>query len=92
MGFNEIFLAAWDKWTAGDRDATASIIEAGDRLVKAVSGSGHEQSLHLRQHLMKRAGYIGSARVRRPTVAFDERVLPAFFAIVDELDLRVSKG
>ena len=91
VGFNEIFLAAWDKWKAGDTDATASIIEAGDRLVKAVSGSGHEHSLHLRKHLMKRAGYIGSAHVRRPTVAFDERVLPAFFAIVDELDLRVTK-
>ena len=90
VGFNEIFLAAWDKWKAGDTDAAASIIETGDRLVKAVSGSGHEHSLHLRKHLMKRAGYIGSARVRRPTVAFDGRVLPGFFAIIDELDLRVS--
>ncbi|MCY4070055.1 MAG: dihydrodipicolinate synthase family protein [Chloroflexi bacterium] len=92
VGFNEIFIAAWDRWRGGEPDAAVGIIQAGDALVKAVSGSGHETSLHLRKHLMKRAGYIGSAAVRRPTVAFDENALPDFFKIVDELDLRVSKG
>ncbi len=92
VGFNEIFIDAWDKWRGGDPDGTAGIIQKGDALVKAVSGNGHETSLHLRKHLMKRAGYIGSATVRRPTAAFDEHVLPDFFRIVDELDLRVSKG
>ena len=42
VGFNEIFLAAWDRWTRGDADAAAGIIESGDALIKAVSGSGHE--------------------------------------------------
>lgn len=92
VGFNEIFINAWDKWCSGDPDGTAGVIQAGDALVKAVSGSGHETSLHLRKHLMKRAGCIDSAYVRRPTVAFDENTLPDFFRIVDELDLRVSKG
>ena len=91
VGFNEIFLAAWDKWTRGDADATAGIIEDGNALIKAVSGSGHEYSLHMRKQLMKRCGTIKSAYVRRPTVAFDECDLPAFFAIVDALDLRVSQ-
>ena len=92
VGFNEIFIAAWDKWRGDEADAAAGIIQKGDALVKAVSGSGHETSLHLRKHLMKRAGYIDSAALRRPTAAFDENILPDFFRIVDELDLRVSKG
>ncbi len=92
VGFNEIFIDAWDKWTSGDVDAAADIIQKGNKLVQAVSGSGHETSLHLRKHLMKRAGFIGSAAVRRPTVAFDEGALPDFFRIVDALNLRVSHG
>ena len=91
VGFNEIFLAAWDKWAKGEADAAARIIQKGDKLVRTVSGSGHETSLHLRKHLMKRAGYISSAAVRRPTVAFAENTLPDFFRIVDELGLRVSR-
>ena len=91
VGFNEIFLAAWDKWTRGDADATAGIIDAGNALIKAVSGSGHEYSLHMRKQLMKRHGCIKSAYVRRPTAPFDECDLPTFFAIVDALDLRVSQ-
>ena len=91
VGFNEIFLAAWDKWTNGDADGAAQIIKRGDALVKAVSGAGHEYSLHLRKQLMKRFGYMRNAYVRRPTIAFDEDALPDFFAMVDALDLRVSK-
>ena len=91
VGFNEIFLAAWDKWRAGDIDAAGAFIAGGDKLVKAVSGGGHEKSLHLRKQLMKRAGYLDNAYVRRPTVHFDEGALPEFFAIVDELDLRTSR-
>ncbi len=90
VGFNEIFLDAWDKWTAGDSDSVARIIERGEKLVKAVSGSGHEYSLHLRKHLMKRYGYIHHAYVRQPSVLFDECELSAFFAIVDAMDLRVK--
>ena len=90
VGFNEIFLAAWDKWTQGDADAVAGIIAEGNPLIQAVSGSGHEVSLHMRKQLMKRYGAINSAYVRRPTPPVNECDLPAFFAIVDALDLRVS--
>ena len=86
VGFNEIFLAAWSAWQRGDEAAVERVIQAGDALVKAVSGSGHEHSLHLRKQLMKRAGYIDCAYVRRPTVDFDECALPSFFAIVDRLE------
>ncbi len=92
VGFNEIFLAAWKQWQAGNEPAAAAEIEKGDKLVQAVSGRGHEYSLHLRKQLMKRAGYIDSATVRRPTVAFDEADLPDIFAIVDELELRISQA
>ena len=91
VGFNEIFLAAWGAWMQGKTDATEAIIKKGEALIKAVSGKGHEYSLHMRKQLMKRAGYIRNAYVRRPTVPFNECDLPAFFAIVDELDLRVAK-
>lgn len=92
VGFNEIFLEAWDKWTAADADSAASVIKRGDKLIKAVSGSGHEYSLHMRKQLMKRYGAIKCAYVRRPTTPFNACDLPAFFAIVDALSLRVSAG
>ncbi len=91
VGFNEIFLAAWDAWSKGDVAAVEKIIAGGDALIRTVSGAGHETSLHMRKQLMLRAGYISCAHVRQPTVPFDESVLPAFFAIVDAHDLRVSR-
>ena len=91
VGFNEIFLAAWDKWRAGDRAGAGDIIAGGQALVQAVSGSGHEMSLHLRKQLMLRHGTIDCAHVRQPSVPLDVADLPAFFAIVDSLDLRVAK-
>ncbi|MCY3834673.1 MAG: dihydrodipicolinate synthase family protein [Chloroflexi bacterium] len=90
VGFNEIFLAAWDMWQQGETLAAEAMIKRGASLTKAVSGKGHEYSLHMRKHLMKRHGAIHSAYVRQPTVPFDECDLPEFFAIVDALDLRVS--
>ena len=88
VGFNELFLAAWDEWKRGETESAEAIILKGAPLTKAVSGRGHEYSLHMRKQLMKRHGAIRSAYVRGPTVDFDECDLPAFFAIVDELDLR----
>lgn len=92
VGFNEIFLAAWAKWQTGDKAGAASIIADGQALVQAVSGSGHEMSLHLRKQLMLRHGTISCAHVRQPTVPIAAADLPDFFAIVDALDLRVAKS
>ena len=91
VGFNEIFLDAWQQWTKGDKTTAEAIIQRADRLVKAVSGRGHEHSLHVRKHLMKRAGAIHHAYVRRPTVPFSEDELSDIFEIVDALDLRISQ-
>ncbi len=91
VGFNQIFLAAWAKWCAGDSAGAAAIIAGGQALVRAVSGSGHEMSLHLRKQLMLRQGAIACAHVRQPTVPFDADDLPGFFEIVDALDLRVAR-
>lgn len=91
LGFNEIFLAAWDRWAAGDRAGVGDIIAGGQALVQAVSGGGHEMSLHLRKQLMLRHGAIACAHVRLPTVPFDAADLPGFFEIVDALDLRVAR-
>lgn len=91
VGFNEVFLAAWDKWKRGETEPAEEVIANGAPLTSAVSGRGHEYSLHMRKHLMKRYGAIASATVRRPTIHFDECDLPNFFAIVDALDLRVSQ-
>jgi 4-hydroxy-tetrahydrodipicolinate synthase len=90
VGFNEIFLEAWDKWKRGETEAAEAIIRMGAPITKAISGRGHEYSLHMRKQLMKRYGTIRSAYVRGPTVQFSECDLPDFFAIVDELDLRVA--
>ena len=90
VGFNEIFLSAWDRWKRGETEAAEAIILKGAPLTKAVSGKGHEYSLHMRKQLMKRYGAIESASARRPTINFDKCELPAFFAIVDALDLRVA--
>ena len=92
VGFNEVFLAAWEKWNRGDTDAAEAIIRESAPLTQAVSGQGHERSLHMRKHLMLRHGTIQNAYVRRPTVPFSKCDLPAFFAIVDALDLRVSRA
>ncbi len=92
VGFNEVFLEAWQQWTMGSEAAAEAIIHQADKLVKAVSGLGHEYSLHLRKHLMKRAGYIRHAYVRRPTAPFRECDLQAVFDIVDGLDLRISQN
>lgn len=92
VGFNEIFLDAWQQWTKGDEAAAEAIIQRADRLVKAVSGRGHEHSLHVRKHLMKRAGAIRHAYVRRPTAPFHEYDLSAVFELVDELNLRISQN
>ena len=91
VGFNEVFLAAWQQWTAGSRTAAAAIIQNADGLVKAVSGRGHEYSLHIRKHLMKRAGAVDCVYVRRPTVPFDAADMRAIFELADQLDLRISK-
>lgn len=92
VGFNEVFLDAWKEWTTGGKDEAKAIIENADKLVKAVSGHGHEYSLHVRKQLMKRAGYIKSAYVRKPTVHFHEYDMPAIFDIVDALNLRISQN
>ncbi|MCY4146861.1 MAG: dihydrodipicolinate synthase family protein [Chloroflexi bacterium] len=91
VGFNEIFLATWAKWAVGDKAGAADSIAGGQALVQAVSGGGHEMSLHLRKQLMLRHGAIACAHVRLPTVPFDTAGLPEFFAVVDALDLRVAR-
>ena len=40
VGFNEIFLAAWDSWQRGESGAAEAIIKKGAPLTKAVSGKG----------------------------------------------------
>jgi 4-hydroxy-tetrahydrodipicolinate synthase len=92
VGFNEVFVDAWDAWSNGDQSKATEVLQNADKLIKAVSGHGHEYSLHVRKQLMKRAGYINSAYVRRPTVNFHEYDMPAIFDIVDEMNLRISQS
>ncbi len=92
VGFNEVFVDAWDAWENHDQDKATPILQNADQLIQAVSGHGHEYSLHVRKQLMKRAGYIDSAYVRRPTVNFHEYDMPAIFDIVDALNLRISQS
>jgi len=91
VGFNEFFVEMWAAWQAGDTAKAEAIIRKVDPLVKAVSGKGHEYSLHVRKHLMVRCGVIDEVLVRWPTVDFNEADLPAIFEIVDALNLRISR-
>jgi 4-hydroxy-tetrahydrodipicolinate synthase len=90
VGFNECFIDVWAKWTQGDEAQAEAILRKVQPLVDAVSGSSHEYSVHVRKQLMKRAGYIQSAMVRRPTVPFDNADMTPVFALADSLNLRIS--
>jgi 4-hydroxy-tetrahydrodipicolinate synthase len=90
VSFNEYFISVWHAWEAGDRALAASILKEAQPLVEAVSGRGHEFSLHARKYLLQRAGIIKHAAVRRPTVSVDDDALAAIGRLVDALPLRIA--
>ena len=91
VGFNEVFQAAWRAWQSGDRAQVRTILETHQPLVSAVSGPGHEFSVHARKRIALRAGLIQSAHVRNPSVAVAEADIQAVLEAVDRHDLRVSR-
>ena len=91
VGFNEYFVSVWRAWEAGDRVKSDSILQEAQPLVEAVSGRGHEFSLHARKYLLQRAGIIKHAAVRRPTVRVDGDELAAIGRLVDDLPLRIAR-
>lgn len=91
VGFNEVFLQAWAAWEAGDKNEVKRLLEHYNPLVQAVSGKGHEFSIHARKHLMQRAGYLESAYVRRPTVEADKGELESVAKVADSMSLRISR-
>lgn len=90
VGYNEYFVAIWRAWQTGDRDRARALLAEIEPLVEAISGPGHEHSLHARKYLMQRAGYISHAYVRRPTDDVSHRQLAVIAAIADELALRIA--
>jgi hypothetical protein len=60
-------------------------------LVEAVSGRGHEFSLHARKRMFKRAGIITHEYVRRPTIVPDSEALKALDELVDKMELRLNR-
>lgn len=90
VGFNDYFVRAWDRWESGDEQGALDLLQQVQPLVSAVSDPGHEFSCHARKHLMARAGYLRSARVRRPTVSVTTAQLDAVVAVADSLRLRIS--
>ena len=91
VGFNEVFTRSWNAYREGQDAEVMRILTEHQPLVDAVSGRGHEYSVHARKALMKRAGLIGSSYVRGPTVAFTENDAKQLFAIVDRFALRISQ-
>jgi 4-hydroxy-tetrahydrodipicolinate synthase len=91
VGFNEYFVAVWRAWEAGDRREATAILEKAQPLVEAVSGMGHEFSLHTRKYLLQRAGIIQHATARRPTVEVKLEKLEAIVDLVDALGLRIAR-
>jgi len=72
IGFNRVFHRAWAAWEAGQRGAALDVLRAASPLIDAVSGRGHEFSLHARKHLLRALGVIACAVVRQPTVSVTE--------------------
>ncbi len=91
VGFNEYFCRAWPLWRAGREAEAQQVLAQVQPLVTAVSGPGHEFSLHARKYLMQRAGFIEHSMVRRPSVPVSREQLTALAGIVDSLDLRLAR-
>jgi dihydrodipicolinate synthase/N-acetylneuraminate lyase len=89
-GFNEHFVQAWRAWDTGDRLKSEDALRTVQPLVEAVSGHGHEFSLHARKYLLWRKGVIDHTTVRRPTVEVDRKALSEIGALADELGLRIA--
>lgn len=91
VGFNEYFCRAWPLWRAGREAEAQQVLAQVQPLVDAVSGPGHEFSLHARKYLMQRAGFIEHSTVRRPSVPVSHEQLAALDDIVASLDLRLAQ-
>lgn len=91
VGFNEYFVDVWKAWQTGDIVEVENILGRAQELVEAVSGSGHEYSLHARKYLLQRVGIIDNAYVRRPTMYPEPSVLNTLGWLVDSLGLRISR-
>jgi dihydrodipicolinate synthase/N-acetylneuraminate lyase len=92
VGFNEVFIQAWVAWQAGNKTEVKRLLEYYQPLIGAVSGKGHEFSLHARKHLMKRAGYIQHPYVRRPTIETELEDIKKVTEIAKGFsDLRIAK-
>jgi len=91
VGFNEYFVDVWNAWKAKDILEVENILGRAQVLVEAVSGNGHEYSLHARKYLLQRIGIIDNAYVRHPTTRPEPLALDALGALVDSLGLRISR-
>jgi 4-hydroxy-tetrahydrodipicolinate synthase len=90
VGFNEHFTRVWSAWQAGDFRGATKGLRRVQPLVDAVSGFGHEFSLHARKRMLSQAGIIEHEVVRRPTVRPDEAALRALDEIVARMELRLK--
>lgn len=90
VGFNEYFVDVWKAWQNGDVIEVETILGKAQELVEAVSGGGHEYSLHARKYLLQRVGIIDNVYVRRPTTRPEPAALDALGWLVDSLGLRIS--
>jgi 4-hydroxy-tetrahydrodipicolinate synthase len=68
VGFNEVFVQSWAAWQQGDVTEVKRVLEHHQPLIEAVSGPGHEFSLHARKRLLHRLGIIQSPYIRHPTI------------------------
>lgn len=101
VGFNDVFLNAWESWRMGDTDSAVAALQRVQPLVSAVSGAGHEHSVHLRKLLMRDAGYIENANLRLPVAPATPRETwqaldqwgetNDLYALVRSLNLRVGE-
>jgi 4-hydroxy-tetrahydrodipicolinate synthase len=91
VAFNDYFHAAYARWSEGDAAATVRLLEEVQPLVQAVSGHGHEFSLHARKMLLAEAGIIATNYVRWPTLPPESAWLEAVRSAARQLDLALNR-
>jgi 4-hydroxy-tetrahydrodipicolinate synthase len=91
VGFNEIFLQAWQAWNENNLGRVQEILTHYNPLISAISSPGHEFSVHARKRLLKRLGIITDDTVRTPTCETSEQALQSMLEVADQFSLRVSK-
>jgi dihydrodipicolinate synthase/N-acetylneuraminate lyase len=87
----EAATAIWKAFQVGDRALAARTYRAHMPLF-AYMAANHEWSVCCTKTILHRGGILKSARVREPSIAFDEHAIEHLLAHAMEVDLRLLRA